>query len=99
MYVWDSENKAELIGYRMREKTDATKQTHLLTIDKLICEMPLVKSFSQDQDAFSNRDHLKSFGPNEGIFISDFDNFMPRNNPIVNFTPVWPPIEDGEEKK
>ena len=54
MYVQDPETKGELVGYKMKEKTDHTKQTHLLTIDKLVMSMPVAKSFDTEQTAFSN---------------------------------------------
>ncbi len=28
---------------------------------------------------------IKSYGRREGIYISDFDGYMPRGNPIVKF--------------
>ena len=90
----DIATNSELVGYRMRERSDATRQTHLLTLDKLVCEMPTQLTFNENQTALDNEGALKHYGPNEGILISDFDNFMPRNNPIVNFTPVWPPPEE-----
>ena len=52
--------------------------------------MPLQRSFDQKQKAHSNKEIIKQYGPNEGILISDFDHFMPRNNPIVDFTPEMP---------
>ena len=46
LYVWDPDQKAELVGYKMKERSEATKQTHLLTVDKLVCEMPLSRAFN-----------------------------------------------------
>ena len=94
MYVWCPESKQEVVGYRMTERSQATKQSHLLTIDKLVCEMPLSKAFDDNQTADSNHDLMKQYGPNEGILISDIDDFMPRGNPIVNFKSEWPPVEE-----
>ena len=51
--------------------------------------MPLEHAFNQDQTALDNAHFLKQYGPNEGLFISDFDNFMPKGNPIVNFASEW----------
>lgn len=94
LYVWDPENEAELVGYRMRERSQATKQSHMLTLDKLVCEMPLRESFNPQQDELTNKEWMQQYGQNEGVYISDFDNFMPRGNPVVNFTPIWPPPEE-----
>ena len=85
LYLWDPAQKAEVIGSRVREKTLATKKSHLLTIDKLVMQMPLKHAYNQDQLPDTNKDVLKQRGPNEGVYISDFDNFMPKGNPIVNF--------------
>ena len=60
-----------------------------MTIDKLVCEMPLEHAFNQGQTALDNAHFLKQYGPNEGFFISDFDDFMPKGNPIVNFASEW----------
>ena len=31
-------------------------------------------------------DEIKNFGRREHLYISDFDHYMTRNNPIVTFT-------------
>ena len=72
-----------LIGHKVKERNLATRQTHLMTIDKKIFEMPLHDAFREELGTKS----IKNFGKTEGLMISDFDNFMPRNNPIVNFPP------------
>ena len=59
LYVYDTESKQEVVGYRMRERSNATKQSHLLTLDKLVCEMPLSKAFDPDQTEESNMGVLK----------------------------------------
>ena len=70
-----------------------------MTVDKLVCEMPLGMSMNTDQTPESNKGHIRRFGPNEGIMLTDIDNFMPRGNPIVNFPNVWPPEEEATSKQ
>lgn len=72
-----------LIGHKVKERNLATRQTHLMTLDKKILELPLHDAFREDLGSES----IRNFSKSEGLMISDFDNFMPRNNPIVNFPP------------
>ena len=48
IYVWDPVQKTEVLGYKMTNRNISTKQSHLLTIDKLVCEMPLGETFNPD---------------------------------------------------
>ena len=41
MYVLDHESGQPKVGYKMTERNAATKQTHLLTLDKIVCTMPV----------------------------------------------------------
>ena len=39
------------------------------------------------------------YGFKDGLMISDFDGFMPKNNPIVNFASEWDPEQAKLDKK
>ena len=56
-----------------------TKQSHLITLDKPVMEMQMIEAFKEEGQK------IRTFGKREGLMISDFDNFMPHGNPIVNF--------------
>lgn len=66
-------------------------QSHMLTLDKIVCEMPMAETFNMNQTPETNAEHITQYGPNQGVFISNFDNFMPKNNPIVNFVEEYDP--------
>ena len=51
VYVWDPESKAEVFGYRINERNMSTKQSHMMTVDKLVCKLPLGQAFNQSQAA------------------------------------------------
>ena len=50
LYVTDpiDETRTELVGYRMKERSESTIQSHRLTLDKLVCEMPTAMAFNQE---------------------------------------------------
>lgn len=66
----------------------------MLTIDKMVLTMP-AQQVKQSDDSYTSwsfkkqieeQQSIKKYGWEEGLMISDFDNFMGRNNPIVNFS-------------
>ena len=57
--LWDPVNKVDIVGCRLKERTIVNKKSHLLTIDKIVCEMPLTATFNQDQTAESNEENIK----------------------------------------
>ena len=69
------------------------RQSHIMFIDKKICEATV------DLDAnghykngqkidFDHCKDLKVYDQAEGLIITDFDTFIPKNNPIVNFPTI-----------
>lgn len=77
LYV--TQGDQEIAGHKVIERNIATKQSHLLTIDKPVLEMQMIEAFKEESQK------IRIFGKREGLMISDFDDFMPRGNPIVNF--------------
>ena len=75
-----------VFGYQIKERNRATKQSHLMTIDKYALEIPAQEIFMAE--TASDKQQIKTFGRRESLFISDFDDFMPKRNPIVNFPTV-----------
>ena len=40
-YVWDPKLQQEVIGLKTRTRNASTKQSHFITLDKKVCEVPL----------------------------------------------------------
>lgn len=77
LYV--TQGDQEIAGHKIIERNTANKQSHLLTIDKPVLEMQMIEAFKEESQK------IRIFGKREGLMISDFDEFMPQGNPIVNF--------------
>ena len=78
LYVLDPKTNKEVVGTKIRKFNQSTIQSHKVTIDKKICEFNLkegLRNFDASQASFFRR--------NEGLLVSDFDDFMPENNQIV----------------
>lgn len=68
---------SETQGYRIDIKNSATKQTHLMTLDKQVLEMPLSEAFNPEAKG------VRTFSKRQGLWISDFDSWMADGNPLV----------------
>jgi hypothetical protein len=53
-----------------------------MTVDKVICEFRAGHSLLDINEQLEEKSIL-AFGKNEGIMITDFDNFMENGNPFL----------------
>ena len=82
---WMGSDQETVVGYKIDKKNLATRQSHLMTIDKTVLTMLVNETFKPQ--AFDERQSIKTFGKREGVLISDFDRFMYGGNPIVTQKP------------
>ena len=48
LYLRDPKTKEDLVGCRLTERSMSQRKTHLLTIDKTVCEMPLSEAYNHN---------------------------------------------------
>ena len=89
LYVWDPKKEEEVLGWKIKQINPSTKQSHFLTLDKILCEIEAkdlrhTKRLARYDSKVDK--NIRGFSRQQGLLISDFDGFMPRNNPIVDFT-------------
>ena len=68
-----------LFGHKILNKNRTTKKSHLLTFDKPVLSVPMIEAFRDGEK------EATLYGRKEGLILSDFDDFMPKGNPFVNF--------------
>lgn len=76
LYVWDPRSNDFVIGSKHPyPKTIANKQSHLMTVDKLVAELHVGDTLLEEEDQIKDK-VIKHYSRDEGYFISDFDGFM-----------------------
>jgi hypothetical protein len=64
-----------------------------MTVDKIVFQMRVNETFRPL--SVNEKQQIKSFGKREGVYISDFDGFMPNGNPIINAKELSDPAKDA----
>ena len=78
LYVEDPVTRKEVAGQKLTTINQSTTQSHLLTLDKKVCQFNLKKGLTSFDPKEAN-----FYRNSEGLVLSDFDKFMSKNNQIV----------------
>ncbi|TNV73089.1 hypothetical protein FGO68_gene10189 [Halteria grandinella] len=86
LYVWDPESQSVVLGHAVsrqpHDRTIADKKSHMMTVDKLVAEIHIGDTFLERETQIKDR-VIKQYAKDEGLCISDFDEYMPSGNPFI----------------
>jgi transcription elongation factor len=82
MYVLDGSEGQLIAGHPLKERTMHYKQSHLMTVDKVVAEIKVGDAFLDKEDQ-QQEQSINFYPKDQGLFISDFDSFMEKGNPII----------------
>ena len=70
------------VSRQAHDRTLADKKSHIMVVDKIVAEVHVGDTFLEREEQIRDR-VIKQYARDEGLSISDFDEFMPQGNPLI----------------